>query len=481
MAEKTIPFPQKPIDLIFDNYRVYLSNTIKFKDKSKETQEKTKNTYINCIKNAIRTTNGSGESVFETEAERDFLDILPDLIAKNNKSDIIRLIGLIRRSAWIHEWGTNKKSYSTYLETFVDYIYDLVNKKEYNGVLKKIRKELNNTVGNNGKEYSNILNDSFSEREIYFHDELEKNFCWRLGSQSRTSGDKIWLPLLFIKKIYEVAQRANANTDYEKWIKSSFNNIYVNYLYEDNNNNQIVGHKKLANGKVFLELENNDEGGKDVWIIVPGDRDKKYRYRVLTPTGNGNGKERLTVKEFKQIAIDHVKSIDQSLRELGDAQKLEMLTNVSEKYKSLTKTKKKKDIKSTDLEKAAKEFVDQLGDSKEEKMMELTKELKRIKNDGVLRLMKSEYNSQKNNNETFKKIYIRKDGEYIGILETDIKLGSNLKSNLKNISTNTDMTLYQILNNNFADSGLLYVDDNDALLKGLKEYTDKLDKIIDYI
>ena len=67
------------------------------------------------------------------------------------------------------------------------------------------------------------------------------------------------------------------------------------------------------------------------------------------------------------------------------------------------------------------------------------------------------------------------------ILETDIKLGSNLKSNLKNISTNTDMTLYQILNNNFADSGLLYVDDNDVLLKGLKEYTDKLDKIIDYI
>ena len=73
------------------------------------------------------------------------MDILPYLIAKNNKSDIIRLIGLIRRSAWIQEWGTNKKSYSTYLETFVDYIYDLVNKK--NDVLKEIRKKLNNTVG----------------------------------------------------------------------------------------------------------------------------------------------------------------------------------------------------------------------------------------------------------------------------------------------------------------------------------------------
>lgn len=477
MTKKTIPLSQNPIDLIFENYRNYLTDKIKFKDKSsEETREKTKDTYIKCIKNAFGTTNDSGESVFKTEAEHEFLEILPVLIANNNKSDIIRLIGLIRRSAWIHDWGTNKKSYSTYLETFVDYIYDLVNKKKYNDVLKKIRKKLKKTVGNNGKEYSDILSDSFSEREIYFHDELEKNFCWRLGSQSRTSGDKIWLPLLFIKKIYEVAQRTNAKTDYEKWIKSSFDNIYVNYLYEDNNN-QIVGHKKLANGKVFLELENNDEGGKDVWIIVPDDRDKKYRYRVLTPTGKGNGKERLTVKEFKQIAIDHVKSIDQSLRELGDAQKLEMLTNVSKKYKSLIETKKKKDIKSTDLEKAAKEFVDELGD----KMEKLTNELKRIKNDGVLRLMKSEYNSQKNNNETFKKIYIRKNGEYIGILETDIKLGSNLKSNLKNISTNTDMTLYQILNNNFADSGLLYVDDNDVLLKGLKEYTDKLDKIIDYI
>ena len=435
-------FSSDAIESIIAKYREYLGETLSFrKNSTDKTREETIQTYIDGIKYAINEKNGN-DSVFETEAEQNFLSLLPVLIVRKDRDNIIKLIGLIRRSACIYNWGTNHKSYKTYIVTFVDYIDMIVHRTKE---LNDLRKELNSNHVKEDENVSTILESSFKRREIFFHDELEKNFTFRLGSQSRTSGDKIWLPLLFLKKIFQV----QGKNDYDKWIQSLFKSIYVHYEYRDNQGEEKVGKISFENDKFFLELANNNNGGKDVWVIIPKDERQEYRYRVLTPTGKGNGKEPMTVDSLDKIAIDHVKPIDHTLRDLEDAEKLKMLDNVSEAYKELTKSKKKKTIKSEDLETAANEFVNSLK-AKETDIIQLKRELNRIKRDGPLRLMKSEYNSQKSNNVSFQKIInVGNNGEdvYYGIIETGIKKYKCKK----------EFVLYQMLNDNLADNGKLYI------------------------
>ncbi len=392
---------------------------------------------------------------YASDAEKNFLLLLPSMIKEKDKENIIKLLKLIRSSADIYCWG-RKRSYYSYIKTFLDYLDKIIrNKNKFEELSNKLTITVNYLF-------------NLKIPEIYFHKELEDNFCWRLDSQSRVSGDKIWLPLKFIRQIF----KTNNPTDkYEKWIKSLFNNIYVHYEYEDNNTNtKKIGSKKLAE-KVYLELEINNNG-KDVWLLVPKEN---KRYRVLTPTGKGNGKEPMTVDKFKQIAIDHVKSIDKILRDLENNNKLKNLSIVSDEYKNLAKANNKKKINIKVLAASAKKIQNSIN------INELYKELKRIKKAGPLRLMKSEYNSQKSNNETFD-IYQNQnkksaDDEYIGILERGIKRGNNLS----NIPSNSDLTLYQKLNDNYDNAGVFYIDEHKNLLNGYVPYTGKLDTIINYI
>ena len=457
MAKKeSILFPIKdssPIDKILEIYGEHLKNDKELlKDKGGD-REDTIEQYKMRVPNAHDIISKTG---YASEAEKYFLYLLPIMIVNGDKDKIIKLLKLIRSSAEIHNWGS-KRSYKCYITTFIDYLEKIIrNKKNF--------EELSNQLAIT-ENYQNDLNIP----EIYFHGELEDNFCWRLDSQNRTSGDKIWLPLKFIKQIFVINGKEYKNK-YDKWIKSLFDNIYVHYIYNDNNNTKKIGSKKLKE-KVFIELEINSNG-KDVWLLVPKENKK---YRVLTPTGKGNGKEPMTVDKFKQIAIDHVKSIDKILRDLEKDNKLKMLSLVSEKYKELAKEKNKKKISTKYLKTAAYDLKDSII------IDELYKELKRIKKAGPLRLMKSEYNSQKSNNETFD-IYQKKgsDDEYIGILGKKIKIGNNLS---KSILPNLDLTLYQKLNDDLDNAGVFYIDyiDEDSLSNDYAPYTGKLDTIINYI
>lgn len=458
---ETISFSIKdlsPINQILEIYGEHLKNDTELVEDKGGVREETIQQYKKYVPIAHKEISNTG---YASEAEKNFLSLLPILIGKRDIDNINKLLKLIYSSAEIHNWGS-KKSYKCYITTFIEYLNKIINKK------KKLE-ELSNQLAIT-ENYQDNLNIS----EIYLHEELEDNFCWRLDSQSRTSGDKIWLPLKFIKQIF-ITKGEEYKDKYEKWIKTLFDNIYVHYEYKDNNNINRIGSKKLEK-KVFIELEINSNGkDKDVWLLVPKEN---KRYRVLTPTGKGNGKEPMTVDEFKQIAIDHVKSIDKILRDLEKDNKLKMLSRVSDEYKKMAKGKNKKKISTADLHTAAIN----LNNSNVIRIDELYKELKRIKKAGPLRLMKSEYNSQKSNNDTFD-IYQNQnkkgaDDEFIGILEKDIKIGDNLS---RTIPPNLVLTLYQKLNDNYDNAGVFYIDEDSCLLNGYVQYTGKLDAIINSI
>lgn len=171
----------------------------------------------------------------------------------------------------------------------------------------------------------------------------------------------------------------------------------------------------------------------------------------------------MIVKSISEIAIDHVKSIDRTLRDLSDEvnnytnNKLPELMKVSDKYKAI----QAEDDPNEDL--AIKELLPSLD------LQKLINELYLIKNDGLLRLMASKYNSQKSNGETFQGIYMRKDGSYYGVIETRIT---------KKGEDGTFFTLYQELTDYLNDTGKLTIDKEDNL-KG-KEIADLRD-IIDRI
>ena len=122
----------------------------------------------------------------------------------------------------------------------------------------------------------------------------------------------------------------------------------------------------------------------------------------------------MTVKNISDIAIDHVKPIDQTLRDLQKEGKIPNLEKVSESFRKM---------KSLSDKKFEKELLDELyNELKEDKdckgndgICRLTDELNRIKNDGVLRLMVSDYNSKKSNSSTYDRIIKNEEG-YFGLL-----------------------------------------------------------------
>lgn len=391
--------------------------------------------------NALQT-----EDVFDADAEKQFTSLLPKLIVCDKKDEMIKLIGLIRRSVCLHGWGENKKSYKTYCTTFIDFLEKFINSKakRKNEIIEKLKKFYPEDSIELSQEEESILNESFLTHQVFLHDKLQAKFWSRLRGQSRTSGDKVWLPLDFIAKIFRHKAGSRGN-GFIVWLYDSVEDIFIHY--KDDDKIKSVCFKT----DVFLDFEKNNDK-YDVFVIWTKSK-KPKRYRVYTPTGNGNEKIPMTVKDISQIDIDHVKPIDLTLRDLETKGKIKSLKKISEYYKKLDYPEK------IVVDDTVWEELDINIDS-------LTEELGLIRKDGVLRLMDSSYNEQKSNGTTFKTIRKTQSG-YIGIMMNDVLLVDTGK--------NTEIVIYQ----NLSENGKNYARSVKSMPKGREVKISK--KIIDLL
>lgn len=350
-----------------------------------------------------------------SEVELNFKKVLTVLLKEDRIDEIKKLVGFLRCTICKIEWRRNDEdgaldNAKTYLKSFLDY----AEKSVQRGL------DLTNIVITDGDRdyYRQLVSNALKNRAILSHENLRKKFKSRLRCQDRTSGDKIWLPLRFIAKIYNTkGQKGKISNDFTKWLDTLVDNVYIHYL--DNN---TVKSAKFENKKLYLELYKEDgETEFKVNVILSRNARKGHYFPALTPTGKGNKKELMKTKsaDFASIAIDHIIPIDRILKTKEES--LPNLKEVSKVYKKLLD-------KENDTLKDIKDSLDEI--HKKLNLDDLIKELKLISDEGPLRLMDSEYNSQKSNGETFQKIIMTKKRpkKYVGIIEGEgIIFGDNDK------------------------------------------------------
>lgn len=396
--------------------------------------------------------------------EKNFMDLVPKLlftksfsdIYKDRNGNVIKVLtgwdiinniitgidnGLFKNKMLSKKTKTesNYQSYANKFFKFIKTIYGNRNSKYHITKLTKVY----NIPKLSAADLAVLRGE---DGEIYLNNKLRTKFKSRLRCQDRTSGDKIWLPLRFIGKIYSADKKAyekknpgkKKKNKFSEWLDDLVGSINIHYY---NENNGKVEHLTINDG-VSLWLKPLKRGSK-VHDVIIFDSNGSH-YTVLTPTGKGNKKECMKVRDISEIAIDHVKSIDRTLRDLSDEvnnyynNQLVQLMKVSEKYKAIqTEEEPDEDKAVNELLKPGKYKIN---------LTKLTKELGLIKNDGLLRLMASKYNSQKSNGETFQDIFERGNKTYYGIIETEI------------IDQNgVNMTLYQELTDNLSQTGSLTI------------------------
>ena len=356
--------------------------------------------------------------------ECNFRCLLPKLIVAERTDEIKKLIGFIRcticKYEWSHTKGNRNDSNKTHLKAFLNYAESLISNKqikEIAGKLKDAKCSLSLS-----DDVDKKMKDAFNNRIIYSNDDLRNKFKSRLRRQDRTSGEKIWLPLGFIANIYNPKRiRGRIDNDYTKWLDSLVNDVYVHYL--DTVCNKVCS-AKFKDEKLYLELikEDNDAIEYSVNVILSKGTRKGKCFPALTPTGNGNQKVlmKVTKKNLESLDIDHIKPIDLTLRDLGDSNQLNCLKQVSDKYKELQNSDNLNEDNVLKFFSSNKNFKDCL-----------RKELGRIREDGLLRLMDSKYNSQKSNGDTFQRIIkiakkfeinkiVLEEGSLLGVLEENV-------------------------------------------------------------
>ncbi len=416
MAEKE----KLPIDIILD----------KFVEKLKEGKKSA--SQYRQVKNAF----GIEEAfVLATSAQRNFLELLPKLLVSDKKKTINGIVeGLRDNVLESYKWNKNGlKSYKTYLKTFLNFVGSMFDDYE-------IVEELKSSGFNLAIDELDEEMLSSDDNGIYKYSTLITTFKTRLNRQERTSGDKVWLPLSFINKIFSV----NGRKDYLVWIKDLVNDIHIHY-YDENRVKDVT----IKDGGINIKLVKSSDM-YSVWLMLEKNGEIEA-YRVLTPTGRGNNKKRLSIKNSKtlgEIEIDHVKPIDKTLKEKGDSGELEQLQKVTEEFKKLKNQGLEKSV--TELSNAARNIKIDLD--------ALKNELDLIRKDSPLRLMAKKYNSQKSNGVAFKEIRKIADEKYIGIIEEGIKM--------ENDPSGDDMTLYQELTDDLNQTGFTITKNKSASLDG---------------
>ncbi len=380
---------------------------------------------------------------------RNFWDLIPKLIAAGKKEIKRRddLLKALKDANDNHTWGTSKKSYKTYINGFISYCRNINTK---NNPLKGCNLKINpadEAVLNNEKGL------------IYLRSALLTKFKSRLRCQDRTSGDKIWLPLRFIAKLYSLGKKENhIKNRFSEWLNNLAEGIYIHYVQDG-----CIKSVQFGEENVSLKFDKHiDKNGRetdmfDVKVRKVEANGTPKDFTAYTPTGKGNLKAPLIVKNISEIDIDHVKSIDQTLREKEN--EFKVLKKVSDFYKQF------QEQEDYDENKAARELYDDIKDQ----LDDLLEDLYLIKEDGVLRLMDSQFNSQKSNGDTFQDI-IKKGNEYWGILEQNHVILND---------EGEKCGYYQVLTDSISQNEF-HVTKKDLPIKG-ESYKNKLKEIINYI
>lgn len=360
----------------------------------KDANQKSRSQYRSVI-NAL-----GKDEVFKTDAEKNFLTLVIKLIANNREDECIKLIGLLRYSVCVYNWGS-LRSYETYCNKFADFLEKLLSSgaASKKSIKKKIASACTTPKLSDTEE--SWLKTAFANRTVFLHEQLMTKFMGRLRRQDRISANKVWLPLSYIAKLYKKAGKTKEFTD---WLRKLAEGIFVHYE-DDNTEIKSVQFEKK---QVFLVFEKNEENSDGTYNVKVALSASNKCYTAYTPTGDGNTKVPMIVKDISDIAIDHVKPIDLTLKELGDKGRIPNLKMVSESFKDMMGRPEKAD---KDIE---DESLDQLYNNVD--INKLTDELNLIRTDGVLRLMVSEYNGKKSNSTAYDKIIkIKGKEEYLGL------------------------------------------------------------------
>ena len=366
----------------------------------KDANQKSRSQYRSVI-NAL-----GKDEVFKTDAEKNFLTLVIKLIANNREDECIKLIGLLRYSVCVYNWGS-LRSYETYCNKFTDFLEKLLSSEAASkkSIKKKIASACTTPTLSDTEE--SWLKTAFAKRTVFLHEQLMTKFMGRLRRQDRISGNKVWLPLSYIAKLYKKAGKTKEFTD---WLRKLAEGIFVHYE-DDNKEIKSVQFKAQQVFLVFEKKKNSDgtydsDGTYEVKVALSA---SNKCYTAYTPTGEGNTKVPMIVKDVSDIAIDHVKPIDLTLKELGDKGRIPNLKMVSDSFRDMMGRPEKAD---KDIE---DESLDQLYNNVD--ISKLTDELNLIRTDGVLRLMVSEYNGKKSNSTAYDKIIkIKGKEEYLGLL-----------------------------------------------------------------
>lgn len=365
----------------------------------KDANQKSRSQYRSVI-NAL-----GKDEVFETDAEKNFLTLVIKLIANNREDECIKLIGLLRYSVCVYNWGS-LRSYETYCNKFTDFLEKLLSSEAASkkSIKKKIASACTTPTLSDTEE--SWLKTAFAKRTVFLHEQLMTKFMGRLRRQDRISGNKVWLPLSYIAKLYKKAGKTKEFTD---WLRKLAEGIFVHYE-DDNKEIKSVQFKAQQVFLVFEKKKKTDgtydsDGTYEVKVALSA---SNKCYTAYTPTGEGNTKVPMIVKDISDIAIDHVKPIDLTLKELGDKGRIPNLKMVSDSFRDMMGRPEKAD---KDIE---DESLDQLYNNVD--ISKLTDELNLIRTDGVLRLMVSEYNGKKSNSTAYDKIIkIKGKEEYLGL------------------------------------------------------------------
>lgn len=361
----------------------------------KDANQKSRSQYRSVI-NAL-----GKDEVFKTDAEKNFLTLVIKLIANNREDECIKLIGLLRYSVCVYNWGS-LRSYETYCNKFADFLEKLLSSEAASkkSIKKKIASACTTPTLSDTEE--SWLKTAFANRTVFLHEQLMTKFMGRLRRQDRISGYKVWLPLSYIAKLYKKAGKTKEFTD---WLRKLAEGIFVHY--EDDN--KEIKSVQFEKKQVFLVFEKNEENSDGTYNVKVALSASNKCYTAYTPTGEGNTKVPMIVKDISDIAIDHVKPIDLTLKELGDKGRIPNLKMVSDSFRDMMGRPEKAD---KDIE---DESLDQLYNNVD--INKLTDELNLIRTDGVLRLMVSEYNGKKSNSTAYDKIIkIKGKEEYLGLL-----------------------------------------------------------------
>ena len=383
---------------------------------------------------------------------RNFWDLIPKLISAGKKEEtrLIILLDELKKANDIFVWGESKKSYKTYINSFISYCRHCITLEKKGNPLNSFKLPINPAD-------EAALGDE--QGLIYLRSALLTKFKSRLRCQDRTSGDKIWLPLRFIAKLYSIEKKDKAiKNRFSEWLNNLAEGIFVHYVEDQSITCINFGEENVS---LKFDVHNNngcDTDLFDVKVRIVNDDGTIKDYTAYTPTGKGNIKVPLIVKNISEIDIDHVKSIDKTLREKEN--NFKALKKVSDFYKEL------QEQDDCDENKAAKQLYDMFKNNELDGLLE---DLELIRNDGVLRLMDSQYNSQKSNGETFQDV-IQNGEEYWGILEQEHDI----------LNDNGEKCIYYQVLTNSTSQNEFRVTRKDFPIEG-ESYKNNLKDIINYI